>query len=305
MARSLISEEAMHWNLLTGVWTPGKVIYVDAAANGGSDSNSGLLPTDPYLTINGALSDLCTANQGDVIQVLGNSPSTPNDTGTITMNKGGVTLRGLLGRGIVSDSGFAPDAQNTACITIAANFVTVENLFLGTHSTGSNGGIVEFTGSPWGFTLRNCMLGTQYVAAYGIYDEIGTDLVYMLIEDCIFGSTHAPADNFTDCIYLGHNATGTVIRRNLFRHYSGVGINVISPACNFAILDNRFYMPSDADGSAITLADGTSGISIDGNHAFFGTANPTDPYRDVNGDDDSNAWGLNYKGITATLAKMT
>ncbi|GAI62257.1 unnamed protein product, partial [marine sediment metagenome] len=55
-------------NLLTGVWTPGKVFYVDTTANGGSDSNSGLSPDDPVLKINYAMG-LCTANKGDVIQV--------------------------------------------------------------------------------------------------------------------------------------------------------------------------------------------------------------------------------------------
>ena len=64
-------------------------------------------------------------------------------------------------------------------------------------------------------------------------------------------------------------------------------------------------MNANTDGLAITMNDGSSKNSIDGNHAFFGTTDPTDPYRDLNGDDDSNAWGLNYKGVTATLAKMT
>jgi len=148
---SIFGEAYTEKNILTGVWTPGKVFYVDS---GGDDDNTGLSVDAPLLKINAAM-DKCTANAGDVIQVMGNSPTTPNDTVTITCDVAGVTIRGLYGRGLLSDSGFGSPTTNVPCLTIAANFVTIENLYLGIDVDGSSGGIVEFTGNTWGSTFRN------------------------------------------------------------------------------------------------------------------------------------------------------
>lgn len=284
-------------NILTGVWTPGKVFYVDTAANGGSDSNSGLTPDDPLLKINAAM-DLCTANKGDVIQVLGNSPSSPNDTATITCDVGGVTIRGLYGRGLLSDSGFGSPTINVPCITIAANYVTIENLYLGAKSTGTTGGIVEFSGtnSYFGVTFRNVTFDTQYVAAYGIYAAY--DQPYLLVEDCLFGRSDI-AGYTTACIYVG-NCTSGMVRHNIFAGFAGIGVSAGAGCGNFSILDNQFRLPSDTEGKAITLADGSSGIFVDGNHAAFGdTAPSNNPFLDSS-TADYNDWGVNYKGITAT-----
>lgn len=297
MARSLISDEAMHWNLLTGVWTPGKVIYVDS---GGSDTTgNGFVPTDPVKSINYAM-DLCTASQGDVIQVLGNSPSTPNDTGTITMDVAGVTLRGLYGRGLLSDSGMGSPTENVPCITMASQYLTIENLYLGDHSSGTTGGIVEISVSSFGCTIRNCMFDTQYLPAYGIYTAQSQN--YLLIEDCVFGRNDI-AGYTTSCIHLPHSL-GSIIRRNLF-HTAGVGIHLAGAACSVAILDNDFALHvDDAKGRAITITAGSGLFYVAGNRANYGHTDMTNnPYLDdgVAG----NTWGVNYIGITATLPTTT
>ena len=224
-------------NILTGVWTPGKVFYVDTAANGGSDSNSGLTPDDPLLKINAAM-DKCTADKGDVIQVLGNSPSSPNDTATVTCDVGGVTIRGLYGRGLLSDSGFGSPTQNVPAITIAANYVTIENLYLGVKSTGSTGGVIEFSGtnSYYGVTIRRCTIEHQYAATYGIY--LPYDQPYLLVEDCLFGRTDI-AGYTTAGISVG-NCTAGMFRRNVFNGVTGVGILVGASCGNLTVLDNRF-----------------------------------------------------------------
>lgn len=296
MTRSLVSEEVLHWNLLTGVWTPGKVIYVDSS---GSDSNSGFLPTEPLLKINAAM-DKCTASQGDVIQVLGNSPSDPNDTATITCDVAGVTIRGLLGRGMLSDSGFGSPTQNVPTLSISANYVTVENLYLGSNASGNTNGIIDFTGSAWGCTIRNILFDTQNAVAYGVWSSSGHDLPYLLIEDCIFGRSDV-ASFTTNCIYLG-NATGGMIRRNIFQRPSGKAIELHPGAANITILDNRFALRADAsDGYAITLNAGTGNCYIDGNRAHCGeTVMSQNPFLDESGA-DVNDWGLNYKGILATF----
>lgn len=301
MEKNLEISDASLIKVVSNILNPtvGTHFWVDGST--GVDTNSGLTPSAPRLTITSALS-LCTAGAFDVIHVLANSPSAPPATETfpINVNKAGVTIRGEHGSGLLSDSGFGSDAQNVATLLIAANYVTIENLYLGCDNLGTTGGIVQFTGSTFACTLRNILFDTQYVPAYGVYTT--GDQPYLLIEDCVFGR-YDVAGYTTAGIYIFHSTAG-MIRRNVFRACAGIAISAGASAGNFDILDNRFCMPSDTDGKAITLAAGSSGIYVDGNHANFGSSDATDPYRDVNGD-DSNTWGLNYKGITATMPKLT
>ncbi len=284
-------------DILSGVWSPGSVFYVDSAANGGSDDNDGSYDS-PVLKVNAA-NALCTANKGDVIQVRGNSPSSPNDTATITMDKAGVTLRGLYGRGLLSDSGFGSPTTNVPTITITANYVTIEDLYLGCHADGTTGGIIDFTASCWGCTIRNIQFDTQYIAAYGIYSTGGHDLPYLLVEDCMFGRGDVEGYS-TNGIYLA-NATAGIIRRNIFRRLVGVAIETGPDAANIDILDNRFSLRANTEGLAITLGNATNAILVDGNHANFGdTDMVANPYKDSS-TATYNTWGLNYKGVTATL----
>ena len=293
-ALSIFGDSYTQRNILSGTWTPGSVFYVDTAANGGADTNDGLSPNTPYLTINGAM-DLCTANKGDVIQVLGNSPSSPNDTGTITMDVAGVTLRGLYGRGLLSDSGFGADTINTPTITIASLYITIENLYLGCHSSNTTGGVVEISVSSFGCTIRNCTFDTQYLPAYGIYSTQSQN--YLLIEDCVFGRNDI-AGYTTACIDIP-NSLGCVIRRNLF-NVTGVGLNLSGSANSISILDNNFVLPSSTKGKAITIASNGKYFYVSGNVANYGkTDMAANPYLDAG--DAANTWGLNYKGVTATL----
>jgi len=285
-------------NILTGVWTPGKVFYVDTDANGGDDTNSGLTVDDPLLKINAAM-DKCTANKGDVIQVLGNSPSSPNDTATITCDVGGVTIRGLYGRGILSDSGFGSPTQNVPCLTIAANYITIENLYLGVNSAGSSGGVIEGSASCFGFTLRNCLIEAQYAATYGFYTGASYDFPYLLIEDCVFGS--GQGSKATNWIRLFNASMSSVIRRNLFKRSSAAAIKCLASCGEVSILDNTFHLNSDLSGGAITLDTGSSKIYVDNNRGGYGaTTMSANPFLDSNGD-ASNAWGLNYNQEAATL----
>ena len=281
-------------NILSGAWTPGSVFYVDTAANGGSDSNTGRSPDDPVLKINYAM-DLVTANKGDVIQILGNSPSSPNDTAEVIMDVAGVTLRGLHGRGLLSDSGFAAFAQDTPTITISANYCTVENLYLGCHSSDTTGGVVEISISSFGCTIRNCTFDTQYIPAYGIYTTVSQN--YLLVEDCMFGRNDI-AGFTTACIGIP-NSLGCVIRRNLF-NVTGVGLNLSGSANSISILDNNFVLPSSTKGKAITIASGGKYFYVSGNVANYGkTDMGANPYLDAG--DAANTWGINYKGVTPTL----
>ncbi len=282
-------------DLLSGAWTPGSIFYVDS---GGLDTNNGSYD-NPVKTINYAVS-LCTASKGDVIQVMGNSPSSPNDTGTITMDVAGVTLRGLYGRGLLSDSGFGSPTENVPCITMASHYLTIENLYLGDHSTGTTGGVVEISNSSFGCTIRNCMFDTQYIPAYGITTVNSQN--YLLIEDCIFGRNDIAG--FTTAGIQLPNSLGCIIRRNLF-HTTSKGILLSGSASSVSILDNDFVLHADdAKGRAITINALGGLFYVAGNRANYGKTDMTNnPYLDdgVAG----NTWGINWVGKTATLPTTT
>lgn len=281
----------------TGV---GKVFFVDGTD--GVDTNSGREPDSPVLTVKQALS-LCTADKGDIIQILKNSPSSPHESETwpIAVNKQGVTIRGTLGAsgGMLSDSGIGSDEANVATFEIGAAYVTIEDMYIGCAGEGSDTGIITFNGTNnyFGTTIRRCTFETQYIAAYGVY--AAHDQPYLLIEDCVFGR-HDIAGYTTANIYLG-NCTAGMIRRNVFPCVTALGISVGAGCHNLTVLDNRFSLASDTVGMGITAADGSSGCYFDGNRAAFGMDTMAfRPFRDLN-NDNSNNWGLNYRlGATIT-----
>jgi len=274
--------------------TGGQVFFVDGTDGDDDTDNPGTSPYSPVLTITRG-NALCTASHGDIIHILKNSPSSPHadETFPVTLNKQGMIVRGTLGRGWLSDSGFGSDEQNVATIEIGAHYVTVEDLYLGCDNLGTTGGIVTFNGtnSYFGVTFRNCTFDTQYIPAYGIYMQY--DQPYFLLEDCRFGR-YDIAGYTTAGIYIG-NCTWGMFRRNIFNACAGIAFSGGPQSGNYSIFDNRFSLPSDTVGKAITLADGSSGIHVDGNHATFGmTAMTNNPFRDLN-NDNSNMWGLNHK----------
>ncbi len=278
----------------------GKVFFVD---NGGSDSQEGTDPNYPLLTITTALGK-CTASKGDTIIMLQNSPSSPpgDETFPIVINKAGVLLAGLYSRGLLSDSGFGTDQVDGNTITISANYVSIENLYLGLKTGGTTGNVIEGGMSAFAFTLRNCVIETQYQALYGFFTGGAYDFPYLLIEDCIFGS--AQANRFTSAIRL-FNATFGMIRRNVFMHCSSYAINLQANCGNVSILDNRFKLSADTDGFAVFAANGAFENFIDGNHAAHGINTPAnDPFWEGGADGD-NDWGLNHKGTTAIGAART
>lgn len=276
----------------------GKVFWVDGTS--GVADAEGTDPNHPLETITEAL-DHCTTRKGDAIIVLQNSPSAPptNETFPIDIDKAGVLLAGLYSRGIMSDSGFGSDEQNVACLSINADYVTVEGLYLGIDNLGSNGGVIEGAKSCFAFTLRQCMIEAQYAATYGFYTGATWDFPYLLIEDCIFGSGQGSKFS-ANAIRLFNASMNSIIRRNLFRHSTAAAIKCLASCGGVGILDNRFQVNSNLAGGAITLDDGSSRIFVDGNHAGFGMTSMNNPYLDSNGD-NSNDWGTNWDQEAATL----
>jgi hypothetical protein len=281
---------------------PGQyVFYVDDTV--GSDSNDGLSVLTPFLTTEYAISQ-CVANRYDCIVVMQRSPSThtTGEAWPIDVDKQGILLTGLYSRGLISDSGFGPDAIDTNCITIAANHCAVENLYLQVHSGGTTGNVISTdAASVYGFTLRNCWLALQNTTLYGFYTGASADWPYLLIEDCTFGVPNA--SNYTSAIKL-FNASFGKIQRNVFYPGSSYIIDIGTQCGNVAILDNKFKCASDTDGFAIYARTGSSDNFITGNQACFGGTTATNhPFFDAGG--TANDWGWNTEQEHIVLPDAT
>lgn len=265
--------------------------------SGGDNANTGLDPSDPVETYTYALANLVTAGRYDVIHGMANSPSSPpaNEEFPISVNKNGVTIRGEHGKGLLSDSGIGSDEQDVATFDIAAQYVTIEDMYIGCDQLHTIGGLITIGISSWAFTLRRCLLDSQYLPAYGIYTAQSQN--YMLIEDCIFGRKDI-AGYTNACIDLPHSIA-CVLRRNLF-NVTGVGIRLSGGACSVSVLDNKFWLPSDTKGKAITVTSGSGKFFFDGNVANYGKTTMTNnPYLDEGS--AANTWGLNYKGAVSVM----
>ena len=286
-----------------GALASGKTFYVDATS--GADGYGTLSQNFnyPLETITAAM-DLCTANKGDTIVVLANSPSSPaaNETFPIAMDVGGVLLTGMYSRGLLSDSGFGTDVLNGNTITVSANYATIENLYLGVKTGGSTGNVIEGGASAFSFTLRNCYIEAQYTALYGFYTGGSYDFPYLLLEDNVWGDNNS--SKFTNAIRL-FNATRGMVRRNVFGGCSSYTIDLLASCGTANILDNRFHLSADTDGFAVYATSGSTGNYIDGNHAAYGLSTMTnDPFWEGGSDGDNN-WGINYKNATAISAART
>lgn len=272
----------------------GKVFFVDSGI--GVADGEGTDPNNPLLTITEAL-DHCTASKGDAIIILQNSPSSPPATETfpINVNKAGVLIAGLYSRGLLSDSGFGADAD-VATLLIAANYVSIEGLYLGCDSSGRTGGIVEFTGNCFATSFRNCIFDTQYIATHGI--NAPADQPYTLIENCLFGRDDI-AGYSTYNVYFG-NGTCVEIKRNRFLGITAIAVGLGANCGNVLIGDNLFSTKDARAGEAITILNGATKNVIVGNKAVHGRVaaeNLYNPFRDTAGVDD-NHWGDNtYNGI--------
>lgn len=277
----------------------GNVFYVYGIDGGiGDDANDGLTPATPFLTLTYALSQCVTGNH-DYIIVLDYWQPT-GETWPISVDVNNVHIIGAEGAGtqmpIITPTG------DTAGLSIAADRVEVARLCV--NGGASHGCIENDPGAPtarWGFKVRDCWFAVLGSAQDGIKNVAASDNVYLQVERCRFGFAIT-----RDGIRIEHNATRAMIgdawgNGNIFDRVQGVGVNVVGNAADVGIFNNVFIIPANTAGAAITLSAGCGGCAIFGNHANFGdTDMGNNPYTDGAGA-GSNHWGLNYKGVTATL----
>lgn len=276
----------------------GNVFFLNGIDGTGSNANDGRTPDAPLLTMTYALS-LCTANNDDVIVVMDYWQPT-GETWPISVDVGKVHIIGASGAGTQYPI-FTPTGD-TAAFSIAADRVELANLCI---NGGASHGAIENDATAgaarWGLYVHDCWFAVLGSAQDGIKNVAAGDMPYLRVERCRFGFAIT-----RDGIRIEHNATRCQIGSsfggagNLFDRVQGVGINVVGNAADIGIQGNRFVIPANTAGAAITLSAGTAGSAIFDNIANFGdTDMGNNPYTDGAGA-GSNHWGANYQGITLT-----
>lgn len=266
----------------------GNVFYVHGTA--GDNTNSGLRPDVPFLTMTYALSQ-CVNDQNDMIVVLYYpSAEAAGETFPIAVDKSTVHI---IGNPFEAShlKIFDPNDDNHAFL-VSANLVEIAGIELGGGATSAG---IATSGAVYRLHIHHCDFGWQYDSQDGIRFPGTDDVPHAWIHDNRFN------DKITrDGIRIEHNSARSVIERNLFRNVGGIGIHAQGLCTDiYGIFDNRFRVADSGTGEAITFTNANSEMCmIDGNHAMEGQVAITNcPYRDLG----SNHWGLNYEDIAATL----
>ena len=299
-------------NPKSGAWYSGGGLYADLKAGTGNvfyvygidggigdNANDGLTPQTPFLTLTYALAQ-CVAGNQDYIIVLDYWQPT-GEVWPISVDVNNVHIIGAFGAGtqmpIITPTG------DTAGLSIAADRVEIAQLSINGGAT--HGCMENDVGAPtarWGTLVRDCWFAVLGAAQDGIRNVAASDNVYLTVKRCRFGFALT-----RDGVRIEHNATRCQIGTpwagdgNLFDRVQGIAVNIVGNAADVGIYNNRFVIPANVAGSAITLSAGTGGAAIFGNQANFGdTTMGNNPYTDGAGA-GTNHWGLNYQGITAVM----
>lgn len=270
------------------VANPGTFFYVDGS--NGLDTNDGLSPETPFLTVTAALA-ACTTAQNDYIFILSYPSTAPaTETFPIVINKSHIHLIGI------------PDQASRRNVCLFCQDGGVNTIDLGDDADDCEIAGIEFgattaacihTDSPTPFTCRahihDCEFGWIRTCQDGIYIVAGgADTPHWLIENNRFGENCTRAG-----IYNDYNGTRSFYRNNFFKVASGAVGVYLHGLCtgHIFVLDNYFQVTDNAAGEAITTSATATGMAT-GNVAAQGkVACANNPYLDGGAFD----WGVNYQ----------
>lgn len=284
---------------------PGNVFWVNLAANGGSNLNSGLRPDQPFETITYALTQ-CVAEHNDYIMVIDDW----QEPAAVDINITRVHIIGLTNY-------FRLNSNNPlVCLNAAANHAifTVSSLSNNSEIAGfmlgggaAHAGIENPNGTPMNLHIHNCVFGHSFsgnTPEDGIRVEINATNIR--IEHNVFLGTPGGKGLITrDGIRFqgGGDPLNGDIENNQFKALPGVAMNFVSVADDtggITIKDNVIICAQGyAIGNAITLGATVRGFMVVGNKAMYGgvtAAMVNNPYLDNTVVAPFNSWAANYKG---------
>jgi len=259
--------------------------------SGASDSKSGQIATEPFEKIATALAH-CVDGRHDVIWV---QDYWANDTFPIVYNKQCVHIIGLMTKQPGGWPMMNPGAYPCFQIGTTGGYGEISGLIMGADATHP---CIEITaGGNTRMWIHNCSFGEHIVAQDGIISEIGTELVWSIIEDNVFGKALV-----RDGLRI-YSPSWTDIKNNRFSEYGGIGINYYgdnAAARGGWLIGNRFFKAiGAAAGWAITL-NAIQMTKLDDNRAMeSGVAPQNNPYKDTSSGvagTTKNAWGVNWSG---------
>lgn len=264
----------------------GRVFFVSTVANGGADTNNGIDPGTPFLTIDHAIGE-CVNDRNDYIYVL---DCWDADAYPIVIDKSRIHIIGVASP---SMNLFPQLFGNTVDIfQLDANYVEIAGF--GFVSIGAAGIITGATGGSYGW-IHHCTFATAALSLLNGIEISGAQMGNTLIEDNMFGS------NITNDGLTGQ-FVNCIIRNNVFRSIDAICLNLGGVEIG-AILGNYFFSPIASAlgvGWAIDLALGANSGLIANNHAVqTGDGTGANPYRDLSAGAigvKANGWGMNYSG---------
>jgi len=266
IARGKTLRQAMlHDGLGLGLASLGKgqIFYVDG--NAGSNNNSGVIPTSPWKTIKHALTK-CVAFRNDYILVLDHY----QETFPIVVNVDSVHIIGIGGYNVApyQPMVWLTASGDTTIFNIIADYFEIAGFEFG---SGASYGAIEWTGSKGYGWIHDNAFGRMQTGLDGIQVPATFDPPQMLI-----GPNNVFGPGLTrDGIRVDHNMTRGIIEDNLFLSVPGIGINIPGSFALGTIRRNKFKLPSDTGGKAITLSAtaGTGEGFVEDNDANFGATN--------------------------------
>lgn len=255
----------------------------------GDNNNDGYTPDRPVLTMTAAIGK-AVSWRGDVIYAR--SIGTPTgETWPIVCDKDDVTI---IGWGEEANrSAIVTPSGDTASFSVQAHNLTFIRLEIGAGA--SHGGIEIGAAAKWSLLVKKCWFGVQQAPQDGIKVNSPYDAPYLTVIDSWFGQG-ITRDGIRIEGAITRGQLGMAGHGNRFLDVAGIGINDVSGGGiqGVTIFDNRFRLPSDTEGKAITLHAGSADCFVDGNHANYGkTAMDANPYKDAGA--VSNTWGVNWK----------
>lgn len=284
---------AWYGNDIGGILVPGSgsVFYVNTAANGALDTNTGLDTDNAFLTIDFAISQ-CSGTTHDYIFVIEHDDAT--ETYPVEMDVARVHLIGIIGTGRPVPR-LRVDSDVDA-IDLSADWCEIAGLAIDSDADGYTNRLIDVSGGN--FHIHHNYIAWFFWGYDGIHCR-GGSANNGLIEQNYFGA-HGYANY---AVYTDASPTRVVVRDNVIvnngAQKNGVtGIYLASDAYCSA-LDNKFKVAGGADGQAIHLTGTTNfatGNEACGPQGGFGGFNP---YR--SNILTANFWGVNYAGATPTL----
>jgi hypothetical protein len=247
----------------------GSVYYWDPTS--GDDANDGTQPGDAVATFAQAQS-LCTAGAHDIIFCL-STDSSGVTTVTETLN---ITVPTLQVRGPGYPFQLIPSSSGTDTITIAADGVSVEGLYVSTAAGGTDNGITVYTasGTVDGASIKDVWINSATGNGIDVSNATRTTIDTCAIEDSTGNG-----------IAIGDSATLSKIKTCIITGNAD-GVDLAGTGLTDNILENNVIYNNTTNG--IDVGSGVVRTGIRLHHTFSGNTtnvndNGTDTFQDTSG----------------------